>query len=239
MEAWRGFDAMAVPTMPRFYTRAEVEAEPFQTNSNLGTYTNFVNLLDLSAIAVPSGMRRDGLPSSLTLIAPAGADGLIAGIAARLHAASGAPMGATGRAPPPPAALEARSDGIEIAVVGAHLSGLPLNGELKALGATFVREARTKADYRLYALPNTAPPKPGLLRVGAGAGERIAVEIWSLAPAAFGAFVAAIPSPLGIGAIGFDDGTSAKGFLVEAEAVKGAEDVSRFGGWRAYLAGRG
>jgi allophanate hydrolase len=234
-----GFDAMAVPTMPRFYTLAEVEAEPLQTNSNLGTYTNFVNLLDLSAIAVPSGVRRDGLPSSLTLIGPAGADGLLAGIAARLHAVSGAPMGATGRAPPPAPVLDARGEGVELAVVGAHLSGLPLNGELKALGATFVREARTTPDYRLYALPNTTPPKPGLLRVGADEGASIAVEIWSLTPAAFGAFVAAIPAPLGVGALAFDDGTNANGFLVEAEATKGAEDVSRFGGWRAYVTRRG
>ncbi len=232
--AWSGFDVMAVPTMPRFYTCAEVEADPFQTNSNLGTYTNFVNLLDLSAIAAPSGMRRGGLPSSVTLIGPAGADGLLAGIAARIHAASGA----TGRLPPPPPEAAPREEGIEIAVVGAHLSGLPLNGELKALGARFVREARTRADYRLYALPNTSPPKPGLLRVGSGEGAAIAVEIWSLSPEAFGRFVAAIPAPLGIGTLAFADGTSAKGFLVEAEAIKAAEDVSRFGGWRAYLAQR-
>ena len=236
--AWRAFDIMAVPTMPRFFTRAEVEADPIQTNSKLGTYTNFVNLLDLCAIAYPSGVRADGLPSSVTLIAPAGADGLIAGIAARAHARSRAPMGATGRAPPPAPAVEASSDRIEIAVVGAHLSGLPLNGELKALGAEFVREARTRPEYRLYALPNTAPPKPGLLRVAKGDGAEIAVEIWALSPAAFGAFVAAIPSPLGIGTLSFSDGTSAKGFLVEAEAVKGAEDVSKFGGWRAYIAAR-
>ncbi|HEY1944241.1 MAG TPA: allophanate hydrolase [Roseiarcus sp.] len=230
--AWGEFDVMAVPTMPRFYTRSEVEADPFQTNSNLGTYTNFVNLLDLSAIAVPSGVRRDGLPSSVTLIGPAGADGLLAGIAARIHAASGAP----GRSPVPPLQAARREEEIEIAVVGAHLSGLPLNGELKALGARFVREAGTRADYRLYALPNTRPPKPGLLRVGSGEGAAIAVEIWSLSPDAFGRFVAAIPAPLGIGTLAFEDGTSAKGFLVEAEAVKGAEDVSRFGGWRAYVA---
>ena len=175
------------------------------------------------------------MPSSVTLIGPAGADGLLAGVAARLHAVSGAPVGATGRFAPPAPEVAPREEGVEIAVVGAHLSGLPLNRELKALGARFVREARTAADYRLYALPNTTPPKPGLLRVGAGQGAGIAVEIWSLSPAAFGSFVAAIPSPLGIGTLAFEDGTSAKGFLVEAEAVKGAEDVSRFGGWRAYV----
>jgi len=233
-KAWANFDLMAVPTMPRVYSVAEVLADPVRTNSNNGVYTNFVNLLDLSAIAYPSGMRADGLPSSLTLIAAAGRDGMIATLAARAHALSGAPMGATGRAPPPaPAVL--RPEGIELAVVGAHLSGLPLNRELTALGGVFVREAKTSADYRLYALPNTTPPKPGLLRVGAGEGAKINVEIWSLTPAAFGAFVAAIPSPLGVGALAFDDGTSAKGFLVEAEAVKGAQDVSAFGGWRAYV----
>jgi allophanate hydrolase len=232
--AWSAFDVMAVPTMPRFFTRAEVEADPIKTNSKLGTYTNFVNLLDLSAIAYPSGVREDGLPSSVTLIARGGADGLIAGIAARAHAVSGAPMGATGPAP----SAEPSSDRIEIAVVGAHLSGLPLNGELKVLGAEFIREARTKPDYRLYSLPNTTPPKPGLLRVAPGAGVEVAVEIWTLSPAAFGTFVAAIPPPLGIGTLGFSDGTRAKGFVVEAEAVKGAEDVSKFGGWRAYIAAR-
>jgi allophanate hydrolase len=236
--AWRAFDVMAVPTMPRFYSRAEVLADPIKTNSNLGTYTNFVNLLDLCAFAYPSGMRGDGLPSSVTLIAPAGSDGLIAGIAARAHAASGAPIGATGRAAPPAPKGEPAGNRIELAVVGAHLTGLPLNGELLALGAEFVREARTKADYRLYALPDTKPAKPGLLRVAPGQGAEIAVEIWSLEPDAFASFVAAIPPPLGVGTLAFADGASAKGFLVEAEGVKGAEDVSKFGGWRAFVAGK-
>ena len=236
--AWRGFHAMAVPTMPRAYTLAEVAADPIATNARLGTYTNFVNLLDLCAIAYPSGVRADGLPSSVTLIAPGGGDGRIAALAARMHADSGAPIGATGAMAPsaPPVGEHPRH--VRIAVVGAHLSGLPLNGQLRDLDAEFVREARTRADYKLFALPDTTPPKPGLLRVGKGDGAKIAVEIWSLSPAAFGAFVAAIPSPLGIGALFFDDGASAQGFLVEAEAVKGAEDISRFGGWRAYLAAR-
>jgi allophanate hydrolase len=233
--AWTKFDIMAVPTMPKFFTRAEVEAEPVKTNSQLGTYTNFVNLLDLSAIAYPSGVRGDGLPSSVTLIGRAGADGLLAGVAARAHAASGAPMGATGRLPPPAPALAPSDDRIELAVVGAHLSGLPLNHELKSLGAEFVREAVTTPDYRLFALPDTRPAKPGMLRVAPREGAEIAIEIWSLTPAAFGGFVAAIPSPLGIGTLAFNDGTYAKGFLVEAEAVKGARDVSSFGGWRAFV----
>ncbi len=235
--AWADFDVMVVPTLPRPYTVAEVEADPVRLNSRLGTYTNFVNLLDLSAFAAPSGMRGDGLPSSLTLIGPSGADGLLAGLAAAIQSRSGAPMGATGVAVPPiaPAPAGAPSGRVAIAVVGAHLAGLPLNHELVQLGGTFLREAETTSDYRLFALPGSQPPKPGLLRAPDGAGEAISVELWTLDPTGFGAFVARIPAPLGIGTIRFSDGSSAKGFLVEAEAVKGAQDISKFGGWRAYL----
>jgi allophanate hydrolase len=236
--AWAGFDLIAVPTIPRPYTIAEVQADPVALNSNLGTYTNFVNLLDLSAIAVPSGVRADGLPSSLTLIGPAGADGFLAGVAARIQTSSNAPMGATGLAAEAPsdAPMRAPPGRIEIAAVGAHLSGLPLNRELVELGGILLREAETAANYRLYALPGTSPAKPGLLRAPAGEGGPIAAEIWALDAAAFGAFVAKIPSPLGVGAISFADGANVQGFLVEAEAVKGAKDVTAFGGWRAYLA---
>ena len=238
--AWSDFDVMLVPTAPRYYTVAEVEADPVRLNSLLGTYTNFVNLLDLSAIAVPSGMRGDGLPSSVTLVGPSGADGLIAGVAALIQSRSGAPMGATGKPAPPPqqAAAHATRDRVEIAVVGAHLTGLPLNRELVELGASFLREVETTRDYRLFALPGTVPAKPGLLRVADGAGAAIKAEVWTLDPAGFGAFVAKIPAPLTIGAVRLSDGGSVKGFLVEAEAVKAAEDVSRFGGWRAYLGSR-
>jgi allophanate hydrolase len=230
---WSEFDAMLVPTMPRPYTVAEVEADPIRLNSRLGTYTNFVNLLDLCAIAVPSSLRVDGLPASVTLIAPVGADGLIAGVAAAIEARSNSSaspsLQATSRVP---------NDRIEIAVVGAHLSGLPLNRELVELGAAFSREVETSADYRLFALAGSNPPKPGLLRVGDGDGGAIKAEVWTLDRAGFGAFIANIPAPLGIGAIRLKDGGSVKGFLVEAEAVKAAEDISRFGGWRAYLKSR-
>jgi allophanate hydrolase len=225
---WSEFDAMLVPTAPRLYTIAEIEADPVRLNSRLGTYTNFANLLDLAAIAVPSGVRGDGLPSSVTLIAPAGADGLIAGVAAAIQARSGL------AAATPQATSFVPNNRIEIAVVGAHLSGLPLNRELVELGASFSREVETTPDYRLFALPGSSPPKPGLLRIGEGEGAAIKAEVWTLDPAGFGAFVAKIPPPLGIGTIRFKDGP-AKGFLVEAEAVKAAEDISRFGGWRAYL----
>jgi allophanate hydrolase len=218
-------DCLAVPTVPRMYSVAELEADPIALNSNLGTYTNFVNLLDLAAISVPSGMRHDGLPSSLTLIGRAGADGYLAALAELVE------TGARGAGP-----LRATPDRIEIAVVGAHLSGLPLNHELTGLGGTFLRAVDTAADYRLFALPNTLPPKPGLLRVTDGQGASVATEVWSLDPAGFGAFVSGIPAPLGIGTLRLADGTTPKGFLVEAEAVRGAEDISRYGGWRGFLA---
>ncbi|HWY83365.1 MAG TPA: allophanate hydrolase [Roseiarcus sp.] len=230
---WSEFDAMVVPTAPRLYTIAEVEADSIRLNSRLGTYTNFVNLLDLCAIAVPSGTRGDGLPSSVTLIAPARADGVIAGVAAAIESRSGASASA-----PPQTSLRATDTRIEIAVVGAHLSGLPLNRELIELSASFSREVETTPEYRLFALPGSSPPKPGLLRVGEGDGAAIKAEVWTLDPAGFGAFVAKIPAPLGIGTIRFKDSDSVKGFLVEAEAVKTAEDISHFGGWRAYLKSR-
>jgi allophanate hydrolase len=232
--AWPEFDAMILPTMPRFYTVAEVEADPVRLNSRLGTYTNFVNLLDLCAIAVPAGVRGDGLPSSVTLIGPSGADGLIAGLAAAIQARSGA----SAKAAASQAAAGVQAERIEIAVLGAHLMGLPLNRELVDLGGSFSREVETAPDYLLFALPGSVPAKPGLLRVAEGAGSAIKAEIWSLDRAGFGEFVARIPAPLGIGTIRLKDGGSVKGFLVEAEAVKAAEDVSRFGGWRAYLASR-
>ena len=217
-------DCLAVATVPRMYTLAEVEADPIALNSNLGSYTNFVNLLDLAAISVPSGRRSDGLPSSLTLIGQAGSDSHLAAIAALIE------RGTRKQAP-----VTATADRIEIAVVGAHLSGLPLNHELTGAGGVLLRATRTTNDYRLFALPNTTPAKPGMLRVAEGAGAAIEVEIWSLDPGAFGAFVAKIPAPLGIGTLRLADGTTPKGFLVEAEAVWGGTDISQYGGWRRYL----
>jgi len=217
-------DCLAVPTVPRAYTVAELAADPITLNSNLGSYTNFVNLLDLAALSVPTAARADGLRGSLTLIGRAGSDGYLAGIG----------MALTGEATSAP--IRALADRIEIAVVGAHLSGLPLNGELTGLGGGFLRTATTTPDYRLYALPGTTPPKPGLLRVADGTGAGVATEIWSLDAASFGTFVAKIPAPLGIGTLRLADGSTAKGFLVEAEAVKGARDISEFGGWRGFLA---
>jgi allophanate hydrolase len=229
---WATIDLLALPTIPATYTIAEVEADPIRLNSNLGTYTNFVNLLDLAAIAIPSGMRRDGLPSSLTLIAPAGSDAYLAGIGAALQTGSDHALGMASLP------LRAKPGQIELAVVGAHLSGMPLNRELVGLGASFVRKVETTKDYRLYALPGSNPPKPGLLKVAAESGNAIAAEIWALDAEGFGSFVSRIPPPLGIGTLTFTDGTTAKGFLAEAEALRQAQDISHLGGWRAFMAGR-
>jgi allophanate hydrolase len=238
---FRGIDALALPTMPTVYTVDQVSADPMQLNSRLGTYTNFVNLLDLCGLAVPASMRADGAPSGITLLAPAGKDAALASIGRAFHADTNLPLGATGRAQPPLADVSGSlgTDEIALAVVGAHLSGMPLNGELRALDARLLAETATTADYRLFALPGTNPPKPGMLRVADGEGAAIVVEVWAISAEAFGRFVAAVPPPLSIGTVRLAGGVTAKGFLVEARAVDGARDISRFGGWRAFMAAEG
>ncbi len=232
-------DLLCVPTAPRHFTVAELEAEPIRENSRLGTYTNFVNLLGLCGIAVPCGRRRDGLPSSVTLLAPAGQDGIAGAVARRLHQASGLTLGATGWTLPKTAAVAPPARGqIEIAVVGAHLSGMPLNAQLTSRDARFVRTAKTSDAYRLFELTSQKPSKPGLLRIRDGEGGEIDVEVWRLSAEAFGSFVAEIPSPLGIGTIALADGSSVKGFLVEASAVSNSADITAFGGWRAFMTGK-
>ncbi|RWC36999.1 MAG: allophanate hydrolase [Mesorhizobium sp.] len=233
-------DLFCVPTAPTHYTVDVVLADPIVTNSRLGTYTNFVNLLDMCGVAVPTGKRDDGLPMSVTLLAAAGKDALTAALARDLHQASDLGLGATGWTMPasPANTFQPDTDMIELVVVGAHLSGMPLNGQLRDLGARFSRAAKTASAYRLYALAGQSVPKPGLVRVGNG-GMRIDVEIWRLSPDAFGRFVAAIPPPLGIGTIELDDGTSAKGFLVETAGLSRAIDISAYGGWRSFIAKAG
>jgi allophanate hydrolase len=233
---WRDVDLLMVPTFPRPRTLSDLERDPFGPNAELGTYTNFVNLLDLCALAIPGRLRKDGLPSGVTLVAPAGRDALAASLGARLHAEAAATLGATGRQLPVRAEPErvAVGEEIELAVVGAHLSGLPLNIELLVRGARYLRTATTAADYRLFLLPGGNPPRPGLLRVVDGLGHAIETEVWALRPEAFGSFVAAVPSPLAIGTVRLADGSAPKGFMVESAAISGAEDISSYGGWRSF-----
>jgi allophanate hydrolase len=213
-------------------------ADPIRLNSNLGAYTNFVNLLDLAALAVPAGFRDDGIPFGVTLIGRAFSDGKLATIGDALHRALlDAKLGATAAALSDTARVmvrPAKKKTVEVAVVGAHLSGQPLNGQLTERDAIFRETSRTAAGYRLYALPGTKPPKPGLVFEGTGPGA-IEVEIWEMDDAAFGSFVAIIPAPLVIGTLVLEDGRQVKGFLCESHATVGAEDITSFGGWRAWL----
>jgi allophanate hydrolase len=232
-------DVLAVPTAPTIYTIAQVEADPVRLNSNLGLYTNFANLLDLAAIAVPCGLRADGLPSGLTLVAPAFSEPLLCELGARVHRLSGMPLGAT-RFALPQSSSEFRDPAGDahhtVAVVGAHLSGMPLNHQLADRGARLLGQTRTAPHYRLYCLPDTAPPKPGLLRCADGAGHAIEVELWRVPVDKFGSFVALIPAPLAIGTLVLEDNSRVQGFLCESHAVAHARDISAFGGWRNFSA---
>lgn len=234
---WGGIDVLVVPTAPTHYTIAQMRENAVEFNRNLGEYTNFVNLLDLAAISVPGSMRSDGLPFGITFIGPCGSDWQLADIGQRFHHATGLTQGATGEALPAPrtiAALDARA-GVQVAVVGAHLSGMPLNAQLTERGASFVRAAQTAPEYRFYALPGTTPPKPGLVRVAPGEGAPIALEVWEMPLERYGSFVALVAAPLSIGTLKLDDGTQVQGFLCEALAAEGARDITQYGGWRRFL----
>ena len=235
--AFAGIDALVLPTTPTVYSTAQVLANPIELNSRLGTYTNFVNLLDLCGLALPASIRPDGVPFGITLLAPAGQDAQLASIGRVFQADTRLTLGARHVPQPPLAAIApcVNADEIPIAVVGAHLSGMVLNGELKALGGRLLEATVTAPDYRLYALKST-PPKPGMLRVEKGTGTSIELEIWALSAASFGKFVAAIPPPLSIGTVRLGDGRQVKGFLVEPADIDGAREISAFGGWRAFVA---
>jgi allophanate hydrolase len=218
---WEKMDALLLPTTPTIYTVDQVLSDPVQLNTNLGTYTNFVNLLDLCAIAVPAGFRSDGLPLGVTFLAPALYDDALAEVGAAFHGEelrmSDLPL-------------------VRLSVVGAHLSGQPLNHQLTSRGARLVRKCRTAADYKLFALATTKPAKPGLVRAPGFVGPGIETEVWEMNYSAFGEFVAEVPAPMGIGTVTLEDGSSVKGFLCETAALSGSPDVTSFGGWRAYLA---
>lgn len=230
---WQQIDALAVPTAPTSYTIAELEVEPIKYNSVLGTYTNFVNLLDLSAVAVPASLSPQGLPIGLTLIAPAWHDRRLLALAARFHEATGLAMGATGHKLPASAPKPPTDSAIRLAVFGAHLQGQPLNRELTNLGAALVGPCRTAPEYRMYALAN--PPRPGLIRV-VEKGESIGGEIWAVPADKLGTFVKGIRAPLGVGTVHLADGTTVLGFICEGLGVQGCADITRFGDWRRYKA---
>ena len=217
-----GCDALLLPTVPTHYTIQELLDNPLELNARLGTYTNFVNLLDLSALAVPAGFKKSGLPFGITLMAPAFHDQRLLELARRF----------AGNAEP---AARPAHDCVWLAVAGAHLSGQPLNHELTARGARRIRTTKTAPEYRLYAL-DTVPPKPGLVHAPGEAAQAIEVEIWELTPEGFGSFVAQVPAPMTIGMTRLADGSLVKGFSCEPYALQGAREISQFGGWRAFRA---
>jgi allophanate hydrolase len=234
---WQSIDALIVPTAGRQYTIKELVADPIELNTKLGYYTNFVNLLDLCAMAVPGGFQPDGLAFGVTLLAPAWHDDALCSLADVLHRSQDLPLGATQKHLAATQKLEPGKAGsglIQVVVCGAHMSGLPLNKELTERGGRLVRACRTAPAYRLFALPGGPPERPGLLRGETGAA--IEVEVWEIPVGSFGSFVGGIPAPLAIGSIELEDGRRVKGFLCEAHATKGARDITEFGGWRKYLA---
>ncbi|XKK42135.1 amidase family protein [Nocardiopsis sp. ARC36] len=213
-----GFDALLLPTTVGHPTLAEVAADPVGANSRLGTYTNFVNLLDMAAVAVPAGTA-DGRPFGVSVVTRAFEDQVALDLAADITGEE------RGEALPGP--------GAELAVFGAHLRGQPLHHQLTDAGARFVAEDATSADYRMVALP-TSPPKPGLLRVAEG-GASVRCEVWRISPAGLGAFLAGLPAPMSLGSVTLADGRAVVGFGCDPAAAEGAEDISRHGGWLAYL----
>jgi allophanate hydrolase len=237
---WKNIDVLLVPTAPTHYTIAAMQAKPVELNRNLGAYTNFVNLLDYAAISVPSSIRPDGLPFGITFIGPCGSDWPLAELGQRYHHSTGLTQGATGQELPAPQALAGLKDSaanMKIAVVGAHLSGMPLNAQLTERGAQLSQATSTAASYRLYTLPGTVPPKPGLRRVSAD-GAAIALEVWDMPQDQVGSFLALIPQPLGLGNVELADGSWVTGFICEGHALEAAQDVTEHGGWRAYVGSR-
>tara|TARA_A100001391_G_scaffold196567_1_gene175300 strand:- start:1040 stop:2809 length:1770 start_codon:yes stop_codon:yes gene_type:complete len=232
-------DALVVPSTPGIYTRAAVNADPVTLNSQLGTWTNFVNLLDMCALSLPGGLRDgDGLPTGITLIGPAWYDSALAEFGRRWQRHRPWKAGVTDQQPALPAAEydKDRDDGtVTVAVVGAHLSGMPLNYQLTERNGVLLETTRTAPCYRLYALANTTPPKPGLIRADDGAA--IEIELWKLPVTEFGGFVALIPGPLGMGTLETEDGRQVKGFICEGWAIADAKDITALGGWRNYIKG--
>ncbi len=220
---WHKVDILALPTTGTIFTHEQVAAEPVKRNSDLGYYTNFVNLMDLAAVTVPAGFRPNGLPFGISLIGPAHSDEALLGLASRFLSTD-KPL------------IAGHPGCIEVAVVGAHLTGQPLNHQLTSRGARLVKTTRTGHAYRLYALTGTKPLKPGLVSEPGFAGPGIEVEVWAMPEDKFGSFVAEIPAPLGIGNATLEDGSSVKCFICEPYALASAREVTQFGGWRRYLA---
>jgi allophanate hydrolase len=220
---WATIDVLVLPTTGTIYTHEQVASSPVEMNTNLGYYTNFVNLMDLAAVAAPAGFRSNGLPFGISFIGPAFSDEALLALAHRYLGAK-APL------------LDKAPGCVELAVVGAHLTGQPLNSQLTRRGARLTKTCRTAPCYRLYALEGTRPPKPGLARDDQFRGPGIEVEVWTIPEDEFGSFTAEIPKPLGIGNVTLESGEFVKGILSEPYALANATEITHLGGWRNYLA---
>jgi len=225
-EMWGKVDLLVFPTTGTTYRVRELLAAPIALNSNLGYYTNFVNLLDMAAVAVPAGIRANRTGFGITLIGPADTDLDLLNVADTYIAAANLPA-------PPPLDLEGKMETVKLAVVGAHLKDMPLHWQLTSRDANFVGAFETAPTYRLYAMADSVPPKPALIHSDDGAA--IKVEVYELDVAAFGSFVVEVPAPLAIGTVNLADGSSVKGFVSEPRATTGATDITHLGGWRAYI----
>jgi allophanate hydrolase len=243
--AWQAIDCLLIPTAGTVYRIADMQADPIRLNSNLGRYTNFMNLLDYSGVAVPAGILDEGeaagLPWGVTLAAPAHRDVVLLRLADRMHRALGGMVGATPTALPATPLIEHSAGGhlasgtVCVAVCGAHMSGLALNHQLTSRGARLLELAQSAPEYRFYALAAGPVQRPGMVHVATG-GASVALELWEMPAAHFGSFVDGIPAPLGIGKVKLNDGRCVSGFVCEASGTDGADDITAFGGWRAWLA---
>ncbi|WP_239479245.1 allophanate hydrolase-related protein [Lichenicola cladoniae] len=232
---WTGIDMLLLPTTPTIFKLADIASDPVRLNGLLGLYTNFVNLLDDAAIAIPAGFRSNGLPFGVTLIGPAFSDSSLARLGAPLHRAAGCGAGLDRSVGIPlPEPDMAPLPGIVFALAGAHLSGMSLNSELITFGAELVGEARTAADYRLVLL-DAVPRKPGLVQTPGFDGQGIELELWRLSDEGFGRFVASLPQPMSMGKVALADGRIVSGFSCEPSAVTNSVDITKFGGWRRYI----
>jgi allophanate hydrolase len=227
---WESIDLMVFPTAGTTYRVAELKAAPVALNSAFGLYTNFVNLLDMAALAVPAGIRANGTGFGITLIGPADTDRALLDTADAYLAVADLPF-------PPPLDLEGKMQTVKLAVVGAHLKDMPLHWQLTSRNAEFVGAFETAPTYRLYAMADSVPPKPALVHTAEGGA--IKVEVYELGVAEFGSFVVEVPAPLAIGTVTLADGTSVKGFVAEPRALTGAADITALGGWRAYVEQQG
>ena len=235
-KAWAKCDVILVPSAPNHPTLEDLKNHPILKNSELGMYTNFVNLMRLCAVAVPAGFTDAGMPFGITLIAQEGSDSALLKLAAQWQLLFGLALGTSNtKASPLELTIpDSKKDSVEIAVVGAHLKGMPLHSQLTERNARFIKSCKSAKSYRLFALPNTTPPKPGLVKAASN-GTAIDLEVYAMPSAEVGSFLELIPAPLGLGNIELDDGSWVKGFICEPYAIEGAKDISDLGSWRSYI----